>query len=274
MRYIGPYQIAAIPSYGTLALASTPARRPGLVALTGLVNSAGARHAAARPNVHALVKARLTNAQKQCLKDGYDYRSAAVKRLLETMRISLPEAHRELCPYCNLDSTYQLDHFLPKTKYPEFSLYGANLLPICGRCNQIKLNSIVDPSGDRIFLIPADDTFLDANLLVATLAMNPVPRFTFRIDPAAPIGAPALAQVERHFTRLQLAQRYRRRANALLDPLKAAVRRGGSGERVARKLILSGLRAAAGTAPTNGWELAMYRAILRERQAFKQWLLA
>lgn len=273
MRYIGHYTAAATPSYANLVAVSAPARRAELTALVGRVNGAERRHTAVLPNVHSLAKARLTRLEKQTLKDGYDHRSAAVKRLLETMRTSLAEGHRELCPYCNLDSTYQLDHFLPKSQYPELSLYGPNLLPICGRCNQIKLNSIVTPAGNRIFLMPSDDEFLREDLLVATLTMAPVPRFTFVIDPAALLAAPERAQVERHFERLKLASRYRRRANALLQPLRTAVRKGGRRERVARKLILSGLRSATNSGPNNGWELAMYRAILQERHEFKRWLL-
>ncbi len=274
MRYIGHYSVAAIPSYALLADASTPARRVELNALTRRVSTAGRRHRAALPDVHLLSKTRLTLVEKKSLKDGYDHRSASVKRLLETMRVSLPADHRELCPYCNLDSTYQLDHFLPKSEYPEFSLYGPNLLPICGRCNQIKLNSIVTPEGHRIFLIPSDDEFLRKDLLLATLEMTPEPHFTFRVDPAAPLTADERDQVERHFERLQLALRFRRRANALLVPLRTAVRKGGSRERVARKLILSTIRNAASSAPNNGWELAMSRAILRKRHEFRRWLLA
>lgn len=123
-------------------------------------------------------------------------------------------------------------------------------------------------------MIPSDDGFLSQEFLLATIVMDPVPRFSFEIDPTAPLTISERTQVERHFIRLQLALRYRRRANALLNPLRNAVRKGGSRERVARKLILSGMRSAASSSPTNGWELAMYRAILRKRHDFKRWLLS
>jgi 5-methylcytosine-specific restriction endonuclease McrA len=273
MRYIGHYAAADTPAYSELAAASVPDRVANLTVLIGRVEAAGRRHTAALPDVHLLRKARLTHAEKKNLKDGYDHRSAAVKRLLERMRLSLPEEHLELCPYCSLDSTYQLDHFLPKSQYPEFSLYGPNLLPICGRCNQIKSKSIATNAGQRIFVIPSDDLFLREDLLLARLVMEPVPRFTFLVDPAAPLTEGERAQVKRHFDRLQLASRYRRRANALLKPLKTAVEKGGRRERIARKVILSGFRAAVSSGPNNGWELAMYRAIIRERHDFKRWLL-
>lgn len=60
------------------------------------------------------------------------------------------------CPYCNRNfiDTYkiesnnkirdnaQLDHFLPKEKYPYLSISLYNLIPCCAQCNHIKSNQI------------------------------------------------------------------------------------------------------------------------------------
>ncbi len=85
----------------------------------------------------------------------YDGRTVEMKRLLADMVDSLPAANRDLCPYCSLDTNPELDHFLPKAKFPEFSLHGRNLFPICGPCNRCKLNRIKSvPGGERYFLFP------------------------------------------------------------------------------------------------------------------------
>lgn len=273
VRYIGSYGAAATPGYAAFASASTADRRGELTTLTHRINDAGRLYSAAIPDVHLVARIRLSAADKQTLIEGYDHRSAAVKRLLESMRKSLPSDHRDLCPYCSLDTTYQLDHYLPKSKYPEFSLYGPNLLPICGRCNQIKSNAITDAGGRRLFVMPSGDSFLRQDLIVANLSMVPVPRFTFAINLNAPVDANEILQAQRHFNRLGLAKRYRRRANALLAPLRAAVRKSGRRQSAARKLILANLRSAANEGPNNSWRLPMYRAIFQERHAFKKWLL-
>ncbi len=57
----------------------------------------------------------------------------------------------KVCPYCNRLFTYtvrdrnngaltrpELDHYLPKSKYPYFSLSFFNLIPCCNICNSIK----------------------------------------------------------------------------------------------------------------------------------------
>lgn len=44
----------------------------------------------------------------------------------------------KMCPTCLLRGIDQVDHFLPKSKYPLFSVSPINLVPICEKCNGIK----------------------------------------------------------------------------------------------------------------------------------------
>ncbi len=45
----------------------------------------------------------------------------------------------EECPYCGKPSTPNtLDHFIPKTQWPDFSIYPNNLVPQCRSCAPIK----------------------------------------------------------------------------------------------------------------------------------------
>ena len=43
-----------------------------------------------------------------------------------------------MCPYCSVRTVDELDHVLPKSVYPEFSVLAQNLVPSCGRCNSSK----------------------------------------------------------------------------------------------------------------------------------------
>lgn len=47
-------------------------------------------------------------------------------------------AKSERCPYCGgVGISSQLDHYLPKTYYPQYSVYPRNLIPSCRDCNEI-----------------------------------------------------------------------------------------------------------------------------------------
>jgi hypothetical protein len=131
MRHIGPYAAAAVLTIAELFALSTADRVARLTPLLPDVQVACAAFTQAIPDVHALQKMRASQAEIDTLIDSYDNRTAAIKRRLADMRASLHPEHADLCPYCSLDSNPDLDHYLPKIRYPEFSLYAYNLIPIC-----------------------------------------------------------------------------------------------------------------------------------------------
>ena len=81
------------------------------------------------------------------------------------------------CPYCNRQYTFtidknakhmsirpQLDHFLPKSKYPLLALSFYNLIPACPECNRIKRDEVLD-------IYPYNDDF-DSNGLKFRIDMK------------------------------------------------------------------------------------------------------
>lgn len=66
------------------------------------------------------------------------------------------------CVYCNAQYAfvvpgtngylnYELDHFLPQSKYPYLCTTFMNLQPSCSKCNQVKSNRLPDPQTEEIF---------------------------------------------------------------------------------------------------------------------------
>lgn len=68
------------------------------------------------------------------------------------------------CVYCNAQYAfaapgsldyinYQLDHYMPKSKYPYLCTTFMNLQPCCPKCNQIKSNRVPNPHQEELFLL-------------------------------------------------------------------------------------------------------------------------
>lgn len=57
------------------------------------------------------------------------------------------------CPFCGLNESNELDHFLPKSKYETLSIVPLNLIPICTVCNR-KKGSIVPLINGTFFINP------------------------------------------------------------------------------------------------------------------------
>lgn len=274
MRPAGAYANAATPDFAALVAASTPERQVTLTPLLARVAAACVTYDAAEPDVHALSAIRLTKVEKAALIDGYDNRTVAMKRLLADMVDTLPAANRDLCPYCSLDTNPELDHFLPKARFPEFSLHARNLFPICGPCNRRKLNRFkTTTDGERYFLFPRSEPavapVLEADIAFAAGRV----RVAYRIDGAGPgLAGSALAQVTRHYDTLKLASRYAKRAHAYLASVKADV--NGQAQAVVERVLASLIETAALGEPPNGWKPALFRAVAATRAQTVAWLVA
>lgn len=65
------------------------------------------------------------------------------------------------CPVCGSPVTGDLDHYLPRSVYPEFSILRANLVPACRHCNSgVKGNTVHGESPQR-FIHPYFDQWAE-----------------------------------------------------------------------------------------------------------------
>lgn len=65
------------------------------------------------------------------------------------------------CPVCGSPVTGDLDHYLPRTVYPEFSIMRANLLPACRHCNSGVKGATVHGENPRRFIHPYFDDWAE-----------------------------------------------------------------------------------------------------------------
>lgn len=61
------------------------------------------------------------------------------------------------CLICHTSEVDNLDHYLPKAKYPILSLNPINLIPICIKCNRNKIDYIPKSKSDNLIHLYFDD---------------------------------------------------------------------------------------------------------------------
>lgn len=89
--------------------------------------------------------------EKNALIHMYNSQEENAKKYLEDIKAELEEG--SLCPYCAINDSEQIDHFLPKAKFPEFSLYLPNLVISCPRCNKKKDDICLDLVNNKRLII-------------------------------------------------------------------------------------------------------------------------
>lgn len=121
------------------------------------------------------------------------------------------------CPYCGIErhEMRDLDHFIPRKDYPEFSILSNNLIFICSKCNQHpnKGEQFLDTHGNRLFLNPYYDKelnttqILDCNIEVFDMIL----KVNFKITDSLKINNNYLYVIaSNHLKKLNLNKRYKK----------------------------------------------------------------
>lgn len=138
------------------------------------------------------------------------------------------------CAYCNNYSADEVDHFLPKSRFGEYSIYSPNLTPICTPCNRKKGNRYRQIGGGSRYIHPYFDPLPKTTpfvLCTVTVAKTILTNFTIELPPDTP--APVILAAEVQFEDLKLAAMYNSEATkeimGRLGSFYTYYRRGGAG---------------------------------------------
>lgn len=166
------------------------------------------RYEARAPDLAKLPPIRVSPDQAEALKHGYDVRTTPMDDLRETLTLSLDSA---LCPLCSLTETSTLDHYLPKSLYPEFSTLSLNLVPACSKCNLSKRDQVESgKAAVRLFLHPYYDRIPDSEFLLLDIKVHGQGLgLTYRLQQPHGMHRNVFSQITSHFERLDLNDRYR-----------------------------------------------------------------
>ncbi|QNP60067.1 HNH endonuclease [Paenacidovorax monticola] len=263
MRSIPRLNVDAVEVFDEIADAKQQLRRRRMQAARPQVLAAYQVYEAIAPEVGALAPAQLNDLQKQAMRHAYTVETEPMTvlrgKLLQRIRVAR-------CPFCSLNETSTLDHYLPKESYPEFSIFPENLVPSCAVCNTRKRDRIlIEGTNVRMFLHPCYDAIPDLAFLdVRTRMREDALIMSYRLVRPAGMQQQTFLHLQSHFDVLGLADRYRRMGFEHLGGLYPALRRaygvGMSANRVANKLI-QGAEDFEETNGLNHWLAKLYRAL-------------
>jgi hypothetical protein len=138
------------------------------------------------------------------------------ERRLAFFRARLLKAVANRCPSCGGARPGELDHYLPISKYPEYSVFPWNLYGCCGECNR-RLSATVPAVPHRQFLHPYLDRIPDVPMhSVALRHASGALTADISFDPTH-ISDPLLVQrITHHLNRVDVGERLRSEAEELI----------------------------------------------------------
>lgn len=166
--------------------------------------------------LEVLVKEEYSDKEKEALHHCYSSSSVSLKELKTEIINAQPIFYQSKCAYCGIDSIDGMDHYVPKDKFPEYSVHPYNLVPACEHCNGKKSDLFLQPNGDRYFFNPYFDVesskILDMNIQYSRSNNS----FSFKIE----LNNSSYTQ---HIDTLNIIKRYSDEAINIFDNLKTEV---------------------------------------------------
>ncbi len=175
----------------------------------------------------------------------------------------LASAPNGICPLCGVGQAATLDHYLPKAKFPIFSILPLNLIPACRDCNTGKLTDYANTFGEQS-LHPYFDhgKYIDDQWLFARVEQTVPPSVSFFVAPPANWQDGDKERVQSHFRSLKLGERFSVLAAGELASinamLKAYIAPRGAGE---VREYLNACKMAELSLHKNSWKVAMLSAL-------------
>jgi hypothetical protein len=169
----------------------------------------------------------------------------------------------ERCPYCGVGRATTLDHYLPKSRYPQFSVTPDNLVPACKDC-QGKKGRHVAASGAAQTLHPYfdDAKFFTTRWLFGAINRTSPVAVTFHADPPLTWNAVERQRVVSHFDAHNLGERFALEAATELAVLKDVLSDyRATGNVTALTAELARWARAHGALSINSWQSALYHAL-------------
>lgn len=123
-----------------------------------------------------------TSKEKQTLRSLYESGSEETSKLWKDLKRRNGDKII-ICPICGHDFATELDHYVPREKYAEYSLHLWNLIPLCHYCNYNKGTLWLDANGNRIIFNAYLDTPAGSDYWVVNVTVqNNSPYVTIGID--------------------------------------------------------------------------------------------
>jgi len=142
----------------------------------------------------------------------YDSNSIVIGKLKSDLRKKY-SGHN--CPYCQIDSVSHIDHFLPRSKFPELSVSLQNLLMSCDTCNSVFKKDIWGNKSQQKFIHPMLNEISNDVYLVADVDYE---EKSIKVDFKIQTGLALSPLLNRHFLTMDLNARYRVRATSIEVP--------------------------------------------------------
>ncbi|HEL5401828.1 TPA: hypothetical protein UOJ25_001943 [Stenotrophomonas maltophilia] len=167
------------------------------------------------------------------------------------------------CPYCGLGQATTLDHYLPKSRFPQFSVSVCNLVPSCRDCQSKKgRDYALHKSSQTLHPYFDNPSFFNESWVKAEVVSGVATTIRFYVDPPGGWSLAMKSRVQAHFIAHELEKRFGIEAAcelAAVNESLAELRSNGQFNEI--KYLLSNRAVGYARECVNSWQSALYAAL-------------
>ncbi|WP_318459451.1 HNH endonuclease [Photobacterium leiognathi] len=169
-----------------------------------------------------------------------------------------------LCPLCGIGSVSTLDHYLPKARYPLYSVHPANLVPACMDCNKGKGSSVFNSNTEEpLHPYFVSQHFIDEHWITAEIVETIPVTAHFYPTPPPTWSKDSQQRAINHFNDFNLASRYKTQASLLFSMFTDRVKELKHEQDLSTKDIQENFLTRSQTQPANSITRALMEAIAK-----------
>lgn len=177
-------------------------------------------------------------------------------------------AMQAVCPYCGISEPDTLDHYLPKGKFPEFSVMSINLIPSCGTCNRNKGEKWLEDNTRRIINFYYDPVPKEKILNVVFEYEDEsadIPEIAFSLTNEGAVAESFFKTIEYHFRDLKLFERFGKQVSDKIsgihhELMEGAIQLSVEDQKDNIQRRINSLKKRFGQ---NHWEVCLYEEVLK-----------
>lgn len=219
-----------------------------------------------RPDTRILTK------HKSELINSYKSKPAAFQQALDKLTSKMPLGLSGKCAYCLLSEPNTFDHYLNKDRYPEYSVFIPNLLPVCSWCNSYKGPlPAIDNRGVHNFIHNVFDIlptkpylYYDIGICNGHLLLKSI-RLDFSLDVTNKLNE----VIERQYNRLKLIKRLENQFPDDIASILIDFEIEEQDELQVRRVLERKLEMHEKKFGANHWRTAIYRGLLNNTDIVK-----
>ncbi len=117
-----------------------------------------------------------------------------------------------ICPICGIKECEDMDHYVPRSLMPEYSVHLSNLIPLCHRCNINKGDKWLDDTGQRQIYNAYFDQVPERFPITISIIKDELvglPQLFLQYNAATATDAPVYRLIDGTVERLKLMEVYR-----------------------------------------------------------------